>query len=364
MSIAAPVTMYTPMKPPATKNSPSATHLVDQFSRTINYLRLSLTDRCNLRCLYCMPQEELDRDDQVKTGRFLEHHQLLSYEELLRVVRLAVSLGMNKLRLTGGEPLVRKGILDFIQALFALEGLTEVRLTTNGVLLEEYAARLYQAGVRHLNVSLDTLDEEKFAKITGRSYFDKVYRGLFAAKDLGFKIKINVVAMRGINDQEFVDFATMALRQPFQIRFIEFMPVGDKTGWDKKHFIGSDEIKAMIETLGTLTPFEKAHGDGPARMYALTTPAGEKGTVGFISPISHHFCDQCNRLRLTSEGRLRACLLNDRETDLKHLLRGGASDEQLVEAIRQTIVDKPQGHTLDQGRVRQSCSGQMSRIGG
>lgn len=352
------------MKPSVTRNSAAISKLVDQFSRTITYLRLSLTDRCNLRCIYCMPQEELDRDDQVKTGRFLEHCELLSYEELLRVVRLAVSLGMNKLRLTGGEPLVRKGILEFIQALFALDGLAEVRLTTNGVLLEEYAERLYQAGVRQLNISLDTLNEDKFTRITGRSYFDKVWRGLFAAKKLGFKIKINVVAMRGINDEEFVDFGRLALREPFQVRFIEFMPVGEKSSWDKKHFIGSDEIKARIEPLGTLTPFEKRHGEGPARMFALTSPQGEQGAVGFISPISHHFCDQCNRLRLTSEGRLRACLLNDLETDLKLLLRQGASDQQLIEAIRQTIIAKPQGHTLEKDLVRQSCSGRMSRIGG
>ena len=311
-----------------------------------------------------MPQEETDRDDQVKTGRFLEHHELLSYEELLRVVRLAVSLGMNKLRLTGGEPLVRKGILDFIRSLFALDGLDEVRLTTNGVLLEEFAERLYQAGVRQLNVSLDTLNRDKFARITGRDYFDKVWKGLCVAKALGFKIKINVVAMRGVNDEEFVDFGRLALREPFHVRFIEFMPVGEKSRWDKQHFIGSDEIKSMIEPLGSLIPFEKRHGEGPARMFALTSPEGAQGAVGFISPISHHFCDQCNRLRLTSEGKLRACLLNDLETDLKLLLRQGASDHQLIDAIRQTITAKPQGHTLEKDVTRQSCSGRMSRIGG
>ncbi len=314
-----------------------------------------------------MPQEEQDRDGQVKTGRFLQHSELLSYEELLRVVRLAVSQGMNKLRLTGGEPLVRRGILEFIQQLFLLKGLTEVRLTTNGVLLAEYAQRLYNTGIRHLNVSLDTLVADKFTKITGREYFPKVWAGLLEAKRLGFKIKINVVAMKGVNDDEFLDFARMAVEQPFQIRFIEFMPVGEKSTWQKEQFISSKEIKAMISGVGTLTPFQKRHGEGPARMYDLSTPEGKKGIVGFISPISHHFCDQCNRLRLTSEGKLRACLLNDRETDLKVLLRGGASDEALIAAIRQTIMDKPQGHVLDQefqAPERQSCSGQMSRIGG
>lgn len=350
-----------------TKKSSPAVPLIDQFSRTITYLRLSLTDRCNLRCMYCMPQEEQGRDDQVKTGKLLNHIELLSYEELLRVVRLAVSLGMNKLRLTGGEPLVRKGILEFIQQLFLLEGLTEVRLTTNGVLLAEYAQRLFDAGVRHLNVSLDTLIPEKFTKIAGKDAFTSVWDGLLEAKRLGFKIKLNVVAMRGINDDEFVDFARMAVEQPFQVRFIEFMPVGDKSTWQKEQFISSAEVKALISTIGTLTPFQTRHGEGPARMYDLQTPNGNKGAVGFISPISHHFCDQCNRLRLTSEGKLRACLLNDKETDLKLLLRGGASDEELISSIRKTIIDKPQGHVLSKefdGEERKSCSGQMSRIGG
>lgn len=350
-----------------TKNTPPESLLVDQFSRTITYLRLSLTDRCNLRCMYCMPKEEGGRDGQVKTGKFLQHDELLSYEELLRVVRLAVSLGMNKLRLTGGEPLVRRGILEFIRQLFLLDGLTEVRLTTNGVLLEEYAQKLHDVGIRQLNVSLDTLVPEKFTKITGKDYFARVWAGLLEAKRLGFRIKINVVAMRGVNDDEFIDFARMAIKYQFQVRFIEFMPVGDKSSWQKDQFIGAEEIKTLISRLGTLTPFAQSHGDGPARMYDLMTPDGEKGAVGFISPISHHFCDQCNRLRLTSEGKLRSCLLNDQETDLKVLLRGGASDQELIASIRQTIIDKPQGHALGQGSEtpeRPSCAGQMSRIGG
>ena len=350
-----------------TKNNLPVSLLIDQFSRTITYLRLSLTDRCNLRCMYCMPKEDDDRNGQVKTGKFLRHDELLSYEELLRVVRLAVSLGMNKLRLTGGEPLIRKGILEFIQQLFLLPGLTEVRLTTNGVLLAEYAQRLYNVGIRQLNVSLDTLVPEKFTKITGKDCFTRVWSGLLEAKRLGFRIKINVVAMKGVNDDEFIDFAHLAIAQQFQVRFIEFMPVGNKSTWQKEQFISSEEIKTLISGVGTLTPFQKRHGEGPARMYDLQSREGQRGSVGFISPISHHFCDQCNRLRLTSEGKLRACLLNDRETALKDLLRTGASDETLIAAIRQTIMDKPQGHAMDQefqAPERQSCSGQMSRIGG
>jgi cyclic pyranopterin phosphate synthase len=171
----------------------------------------------------------------------------------------------------------------------------------------------------------------------------------------------------GVNDDEFINFARLAIEQQFQVRFIEFMPVGDKSTWQKDQFISSEEIKTLISGVGTLTPFQKSHGEGPARMYDLQTIEGKKGAVGFISPISHHFCDQCNRLRLTSEGKLRSCLLNDRETNLKVLLRGGASDEALIASIRQTIMDKPQGHALHQGLEqpeRQSCAGQMSRIGG
>lgn len=344
-------------------NSP----LVDQFSRTISYLRLSLTDRCNLRCIYCMPEEDQDPDSQVKTGKFLQHSELLSYEELIRVVRLTVSQGMNKLRLTGGEPLVRKGILGFIHQLGQLEGLSEIRLTTNGVLLADYAERLYTEGVRHINVSLDTLVREKFTRITGRDYFTKVWDGLMAAKRLGFRIKLNVVAMKGVNDDEFQDFARLALEQPFQVRFIEFMPVGDKNSWQKEKFISSEEIKLLIAELGALTPFARSHGEGPARMYDFQGKDGGTGSIGFISPISHHFCDKCNRLRLTSEGKLRACLLSDRETDLKTLLRNGATDQELIDSIRQTIMNKPQGHTLQQdllGRDQRTCSGRMSRIGG
>ena len=344
--------------------------LVDQFSRTISYLRLSLTDRCNLRCSYCMPHiPDLTQgnDASVKTGKFLAHSDLLSYEELLRVVRLAVAMGMNKLRLTGGEPLVRKGVLDFIEQLSFLEGLEQVRLTTNGVLLAEYAEKLYAGGIRHINVSLDTLQPEKFKKITGYDYFTKVWHGLQVAKQIGFKIKLNVVAMKGVNDDEFQDFGRLALAQPFQVRFIEFMPVGDKNSWQEEQFIKAEEIKELISQLGVLTPFHKEYGDGPARMFDLESPDNRKGAVGFISPISHHFCDQCNRLRLTSEGKLRSCLLNDKETDLKSLLRKGASDQEIMSSIRRTILDKPQGHTLQDGlatKERSSCSGRMSRIGG
>lgn len=316
-----------------------------------------------------MPQDPDNHLTPVKSGIFIPHEELLSYEELLRVVRLTAAMGMKKIRLTGGEPLVRKGVVGFIRKMMSINGLEQVRLTTNGVLLEEYAGSLWHAGVRQLNVSLDTLQPEKFTRITGKDYFDRVWKGLQLAMELGFTIKINVVAMKGINDDEFVEFARLSTKYPLQIRFIEFMPMGNKDTWQKEHYISADEIKTMIAKLGVLQQMNHEHGEGPAQMFMLQSMQGAVGKVGFISPISHHFCDRCNRLRLTSTGSLRACLLNDSETELKPLLRGNATDYDIANVIRQTIVSKPRGHALatgdqDDGIRQAGCQGQMSRIGG
>lgn len=292
----------------------------------------------------------------------LQHEDLLSYEELLRIVQLAVGMGMNKIRLTGGEPLVRKGVMDFIRSLSQMDGLDEIRLTTNGVLLHEKAAGLYDAGIRKLNISLDTMRPERFKKITGADLYHKVWQGIETAGRLGFDVKLNVVAMKGVNDDEFVDFARLAVENPYQVRFIEFMPVGDRSTWNEASYISSENLKKLIEKLGVLEPLAGCKMDGPARVYSLKTADGLQGKVGFISPISHHFCDTCNRLRLTSAGRLRACLLHDREADLKKLIREGATDGEIKGLIKQTILDKPKGHTLAEDQAK--CSGQMSRIGG
>lgn len=330
--------------------------LVDQYSRTISYLRLSITDRCNLRCLYCTPASNL-----------VGCADLLSYEELLRIVNVAVKMGMNKLRLTGGEPLIRKGVMEFIRILATIEGLEEIRLTTNGVLLKEKGAELYAAGIRSLNISLDSMQPERFKAITGADFYTQVWQGIEYACELGFKVKLNVVAMRGINDDEFADFARLATQMPVQVRFIEFMPIGNKESWDKSRFISAGELREIISKLGNLEPIPGARLDGPARIYRLTTQDGARGKIGFISPISHHFCDQCNRLRLTSEGRLRACLLHDHECDLKSFLRQGGTDDDIRQAIQQTILDKPKGHTLQDDLAdggHSTCQGRMSRIGG
>jgi cyclic pyranopterin phosphate synthase len=342
------------------KNIDENTHkidgLVDMFSRTISYLRLSITDRCNLRCVYCMP---VDHKGGLK---MLKHEELLSYEELLHIIELVVGMGMNKIRLTGGEPLVRKGVMGFISSLSQIDGLDEIRLTTNGVLLHEKAAGLYDAGIRKLNISLDTMRPERFKKITGFDLFAQVWKGIKTAGELGFDVKINIVAMKGVNDDEFVDFVRLALETPYQVRFIEFMPVGSDSTWKEASYISSSDLQEIIAGLGTLEALPGRRMDGPARVYSLTTDDGSQGKIGFISPISHHFCDTCNRLRLTSAGRLRACLLHDKEADLKTLLRKGATDQEIRGLIRKTILDKPKGHTLAEDQV--NCSGQMSRIGG
>lgn len=341
--------------------------LVDQFSRTISYLRLSLTDRCNLRCQYCMPCEESEEKNSPQIYKNINANELLTYEELLRIVRIAVSLGMQKLRLTGGEPLIRKGVMNFIRELSLINGLEQIRLTTNGVLLAQKADQLYNMGVRNLNISLDTLDPEKFTRITGRNLFEKVQSGIEKALDTGFKIKLNIVAMRGVNDDEFISFAKLALEKPLQVRFIEFMPVGKGSVWNKEQYIKSEDIQEMISGVGVLEPFSGSKFKGPARMFSITDNNGRKGQVGFISPISHHFCDQCNRLRLTSEGKLRSCLLHDGESDLKSIIRKGCSDAKIEETFREAILHKPKGHNITESsedELRPACQAQMSRIGG
>lgn len=329
----------------------------DLFSRTISYLRLSLTDRCNLRCRYCVPPEG--------QAPCLNHDALLTYEELLRVVRAAVRVGMTKLRLTGGEPLVRKGIMDFVAQLGEIDGLRDIRITTNGVLLAQYAAGLKAAGISKINISLDSLKPERVAAITGADCLAQVWQGIETAQALGFApVKLNMVVMRGINDDEIKDFALLSRDTPLHIRFIEFMPIGASSRWNKDTYLCSDRMKEQISLLGELIPVPRSETDGPASMFRLGADA--KGKVGFISPLSHHFCDRCNRLRLTSEGRLRACLLHDAETDLRAVLRRGCTEEEICATLLAAVRSKPQGHRIEE-RLREQeggCHGRMSRIGG
>lgn len=330
----------------------AAERLSVQAERTVNYLRLSITDRCNLRCMYCMPEEGID---------FVPHSEILSYEEMLHLVRISVHAGIRKVRLTGGEPLVRKGFVSFLEALSTVEGLQEITLTTNGVLLKEYAADIRNCGICRINVSLDSLKPERFFRITRRDVFHRVWEGIEEAVRLNFHpLKINVVAMKGVNDDEVIDFGRLTLEKPFHVRFIEWMPIGQRNTWTPETFITAEEIRTRLAALGDLEPVRHEVMDGPAERFRIT---GAKGEVGFISAVSSHFCDTCNRLRLTAEGRLRGCLFSDKEIDVKTPLREGKGADHLARLLQRAIDEKPSGP----GRIAsgpRKCIRQMSTIGG
>jgi cyclic pyranopterin phosphate synthase len=322
--------------------------LIDRFNRKINYLRISLTDRCNLRCIYCMPPEG---------ERKLRHKDILRYEELLRIARIAIKLGISKIRLTGGEPLIRKGIQEFIPMLTALSGLDDVSLTTNGVCLRNNLETLKAAGIKRINVSLDSLKRLNFKLITRFDYFNEVWEGIEKARDMGFyPIKINIVIMKGINDNEVLDFARLAIEQPYRVRFIECMPIGLQT--NNIAFVSNSEIeKTIVNRFGPLIPISHGHNDGPATRSQFD---GGKGEIGFISAISDPFCKDCNRLRLTANGAILPCLLSNTEVDIKDPLRRGCLDEEIMKVFLKAVDLKPQCHPLslehDQRVYRKMCS--------
>lgn len=322
---------------------------VDGFNRSISYLRVSVTDRCNLRCTYCMPPEGIP---------CVSHGEILRYEEILRVVRAGAELGISKIRLTGGEPLVRAGIVSFVEMVAAVPGVDDLAMTTNGILLHRFAKDLARAGLHRVNVSLDTLRPDRFQRITRLGRLEDVERGLEAAHNAGLEpIKINTVLMRGVNDDEIVDFARRTVGEPFHVRFIEEMPVGASGA---ETFYPVPEARRQIED--AFGPLEVAHqrrGNGPASYYRIPNAVG---TIGFISALSEHFCSRCNRLRLTADGRLRPCLLSDYEIELREALRSGISDEQLKELILSAVAAKPERHHLEQGSAPVGRS--MSQIGG
>jgi cyclic pyranopterin phosphate synthase len=291
----------------------------------INYLRVSITDRCNLQCFYCAPLGGWEK---------LPCQEILRYEELLHLARIATLVGIRKIRVTGGEPLVRKGVLEFIRNLGQIPGLQEVCLTTNGVRLAEMAPELFATGVRHLNISLDTLRRERYRELTGGDHFDDVMVGLARVAALGFHpIKINCVVLKDLNDDELQDFALLTRDHPFQVRFIEFMPTVDEDRW-RRHFLPMAEIRRRLAGLGQLTAVTTAATAGPARNFRVP---GFQGELGFISSVSEHHCPTCNRLRLTAAGWLRPCLFAKPELDLKRPLRQGASDATLAELFREAI---------------------------
>ncbi len=328
------------------------TMLTDNFARRINYLRISITDRCNLRCRYCMPDGGIP---------LISHEEVLRYEEILRVARLFGQLGIDKIRLTGGEPLARKGALDLIRGISQIRGIGDLSLTTNGVLLGEFAADLARAGIKRINVSLDTLNREKFAYITRRDRFPEVLNGIEKALDVGlFPVKLNVVAIKGFNDDEILQFAKLTLEKPLTVRFIEFMPTGGVDFWNRDHVLTVDMIRKEIGKLGPLIPVDGDEMDGPAARFRLR---GARGELGFISPISSHFCNNCNRLRLTPDGKLRACLFSDHEIDLKSHLRNHCSDKKLKDLLMTTLRNKPKRHSINTSLFRK-CQRTMAAIGG
>ncbi|MBZ5510881.1 MAG: GTP 3',8-cyclase MoaA [Acidobacteriia bacterium] len=306
--------------------------LIDTQGRRINYLRLSVTDRCNLRCRYCMPAEGI---------RKLNHSEILSFEDLYRLACIAVGLGLDKIRVTGGEPLVRKGVVGFLQRLATIPGLSELVLSTNGMLLRDMAKDLRRAGVQRLNISLDSLRPEVFAEITRGGHLQQVLDGLAASEEAGFPpAKINVVVMRGVNDDEVLDFAALTLRTAYTVRFIEYMPTMMDPDW-RSIWVPAHEVLERIQQRYMLRSIEVADRAGPARSFRI---AGAPGTLGIISPISHCFCDRCNRIRITATGMAKGCLFAADAVDLKPCLRAG--DDVVRETLRRIVTSKPARHGL------------------
>jgi GTP 3',8-cyclase len=325
--------------------------MIDSYGRNLHYLRVSLTDACNLRCVYCMPEDI----------RFRPAAWLMQDDEVLTLVRVAASLGVDKIRLTGGEPTIRRGVVDLVRAIRATPGITRVVMTTNGVKLDELAEPLAQAGLSQVNISVDSLDPEKFHRITRRGDLDDVWRGIGAAEAAGLlPIKLNCVVTRGFNDDEVVELARLSLRNNWEVRFIELMPLGSVADFQEHQVVPSAETKARIEAaLGPLEVVPGHNGHDPAHPYRLQ---GAVGQLGFISSVSEPFCAGCNRLRLTADGKLRLCLLRDDEVDLLTPLRAGADFDTLRRLMADGAYHKPWGHRLEQHDI--ATSREMSQIGG
>lgn len=324
---------------------------LDSFGRSLTYLRISLTDMCNLRCVYCMPEDM----------RFRPAKELLQDDEILRLARLFAGLGVDKIRLTGGEPTLRENVVDLVRNLGRIPGIRRLALTTNGILLDYLSAPLRDAGITRVNVSLDSLNPEKFRQITRWGNLRDVLKGLEAAEDAGMEVKVNCVVVRGFNDREdAVELARMTLECGRQVRFIEIMPFGGITEFQRSHIVPEAELRANIEQhLGPMELQDGGRLDGEARVFKL---AGAKGSLGFISSVTNPFCAGCNRVRLTADGKIRLCLLRDTEVDLKTPMRAGATDDQLVEIMRKGLWRKPWGHGLAHAEFATGRA--MSEIGG
>lgn len=326
--------------------------LVDRLGRVHTNLRVSVTDRCNIRCFYCMPEEVV----------FRPREELLTFEEIEQFVRVAASLGVNKIRLTGGEPLVRSGLPDLIQMLKAVPGIQDLALTTNGILLAEQAAALHAAGLDRLNVSLDTLSEATFERISRRQGLQKVLDGIFAARKIGFeRIRLNAIAIRGITEEELVPLAEFSRQHDFELRFIEFMPLDADGNWQDEEVLTGQTIRTRLEKeFGPLEPTDRNDPSQPAIDFRF---ADGHGRIGLINPVSQPFCDTCNRLRVTAEGQVRNCLFSTTEWDARHFLRTGAADEALRKLIRDCIGAKAAAHGIGSAEFERPARA-MYQIGG
>ena len=323
---------------------------LDTYGRHISYLRLSVTDLCNLRCRYCMPAEGVQK---------LPHDEILSFEQMRRIARVAVSLGIEKIRITGGEPLVRANLVQFLGQLAAIDGLRELVLTTNGLLLRKYAHDLRSAGVQRLNISLDSLRPETFSALTRGGNLEKALDGFAAAEEAGFPPpKINTVVIRGMNDDELMDFAAMTLQSPRQVRFIEYMPTTTAPDWSSA-YVSGDEILSKLREVYELEALPGADSAGPASVYRIP---GAPGTIGVITPISNHFCASCNRLRITASGVIKGCLFEAHGLSLKPYL--DRSEDELREVLLQVVKAKPERHHLSDNTLTQIEPFSMSQIGG
>ncbi|GAB6142592.1 GTP 3',8-cyclase MoaA [Desulfocicer niacini] len=331
---------------------PSTDPSGDSDGRTVNYLRISVTDRCNLACQYCVPK---------KNFSFVTHQDVARYEEILTIVQAATELGITKIRITGGEPLVRRGLFDFVRRLNDMPGIEDIAITTNGVLLESQLDNLMASGLTRLNISLDTMDPGIFRQITGKDLHAKVWQGIMAAHERGISpIKLNMVPLRGINENDIEKMAKLIFKYPFHVRFIEYMPMGNSAVTMDQQMLIPEISKRVSAAIGELIPMGKNRHDGPARRFSAK---GALGEIGFISPVSSHFCHQCNRLRLTSTGTLRPCLLHNYEMDILSVVRNGGTLEDIKSSILQTIANKPRQHSLG-GKDHGKIHSQMFTIGG
>lgn len=333
-----------------TEQTPS---LIDSFGRVHTNLRISVTDRCNLRCFYCMPADNVE---------FMDRGELLTFEEIARFVRVAVPLGLRKVRLTGGEPLVRRDLHRLVRMLAEIPGIEDIGLTTNGILLADQARELYDAGLRRINVSLDALDPVKFEKITRRKGYDKVLEGIRAAQEVGFDpVKVNAVAVRGLTEDEVVPFGRFARETGVDMRFIEFMPLDSDNAWQRDKVLFAHEIMEILSReIAPLIPLPNQNPHAPATEFTF---ADGVGRVGFISSVSEPFCMSCDRFRITADGKLRNCLFSLEETDVKGMLRDGAPDAEIVAAIRSCVAAKKEGHEINTARFIQP-NRPMHSIGG